>query len=412
MATVPSARKTTLLIWAIAVTTGGLITGCNTSAPRQTKFMQQTDVAVSAEELRIQVRALAAPFSGIMEEAADQYLEFTDDPSDIRAALLWKINGIPAMQRALFVQDPLAALLDAWVLLAQMRVHFERDLESDATHRRRRHGLEAVGRMEDRIEDLARSILATGNIDHVQELVRNAANESSIDETFTTRPPTEAQLARFTAEAKPGIGTAVGALTTSLGDVWVRLDVYSAYLPKQARWQAELMVLDMVAGRDPGAVLDDLGSITRSMDRIAATVEAAPDIVAEEREAILRALQAERIIALQTFHDELMAAYEFLSRERIAAFSEGIASEREAALEALTRERIATVEAIHLERVAAMEDLEAIVGGLAEDAMTRVVDHLFLRLIQLLVVVFVVAAIVGFLVVRGVSKRREKKAAS
>ncbi len=373
---------------------------CSTSAPKQTKFMQGTDVVVSAEELRIQVRALAAPFSGIMEEAGDQYLEYTDDPEEIRAALLWKINGIPAMQRALFVQDPLAALLDAWVLTAQARVHFERQLDNDAGHRGRRHALEAVRRMEDRIEELARSISATGEIDHIRKLVYEIAHATSVDETFTTRPATEAQLAKFTAEAKPGIGAAVGTLTTGVGDLWARLDVYTAFLPKQARWQAELMIVELAGGRDPGVVFDNLENFTASIDRIAATFEAAPDLVTSEREAILRALQQERIIALKTFQEELVKAYEFITRERVAAFTEGMAAEREAALAALTMERIATLDAIHEERIATMDELETIVGGLSEDAMTRLVDRIFVRLLVLIVIVGALAAVAGFFFVR------------
>jgi hypothetical protein len=72
--------------------------------------MQGANIDVSAEELRIRVRGLAGPFSGIMEEVADDFLTTTDDPDLRRRALMFKINGIPAIQRALFEQDPLAAL--------------------------------------------------------------------------------------------------------------------------------------------------------------------------------------------------------------------------------------------------------------------------------------------------------------
>jgi len=407
MTTDSANRKTILLVCVVAVTIGGVIIGCSTSAPRQTNFMQQTDIKISAEELRVRVRALAAPFSGILEQSADKYLEYTNDPEEIRAALLFKINGIPAMQRALFVQDPLAALLDAWVLLAQMRLHYENELETDPTHEGRRQASVAVGRMEDRLENLARSISPTGEIDHIKEIVYNVAKETPIDETFTTRSPTEAQLAKFTAEAKPGIGAAVGALTTSLGDVWARMDVYTAYLPKQARWQAELMVAELAGSRDPGMVFDSIDSITASIDSIAETVAEAPDLVSEEREAILRALQAERVIALKVFHDELTAAYEFISRERIAAISGSLATERKATLEALTQERIATLQAIHEERVAAMAELDGIVGGLSEDAMARLVDRLFVRILVLLTVLIIGAAIVAFIIARIVTRRRE-----
>ena len=391
-------HRTTCRICAIVVTTGILIPACNTTAPRQTKFMEQRGITVSAEELRIQVRSLAAPFSGIMEEIADQFLENSQDPAEIRLGLLWKTNGIPAIQRSLFVQDPLAALFDTWVLLAQIRNYFETGPGSEPGRRGRDFAFDGIDRMEGQIELLVRSVSATDDIEAPRNLVYQAAAKAEVDTTFATRPSTEAQLAKFTAEAKPGIGTAVGALTTGLGDLWARLDVYSAFLPKQARWQAELMVVELAGGRDPGVVFDNLEAITASIDRIAETVEAAPDLVTSEREAVLQALQQERIIALKTFQEEFARAYEFISRERVAAFTEGIAAEREAALEALTRERIATLETIHEERVATLLELEAIVGGLAEDAMTRTVDHIFVRVIQLFIV-FAVVALFGFFIV-------------
>ncbi len=402
----PTPHRTTCRLCAIVGAIGITLTACSTSAPRQTKFMQGEDVTVSAEELRIQVRALAVPFSGIMEEAADDFIGDIDEPIWIEKALLWKINGIPAMQRALYAQDPLAALLDAWVLLAQMRDYFEAGAGSEDGRLGRLYALEAIDRMDEQIEQLARSISATGNIEEGRKFVKELAGGSHVDETFSTRPSSAAQLAKFTAEARPGIGSAVGALTTSLGDVWSRMDVYSAYLPKQARWQAELMVLEVAGGRDPGEVFDQFGTITDSIDRIAATVEQTPGFVSEERTAILVALQAERVIALQTLSDELEAAYEFISRERVAAFTEDLAEERRVVLEALTNERIATMKAIHEERVATMAEFRQTVGGLSEDALTRLVDRIFVQLLVLIVVVGAMAAVAGFLIVRRPRNRR------
>jgi hypothetical protein len=381
--------------------------GCNTSAPRQTRFMQSKDVTVSAEELRIRVRALAMPFSGIMEEAADEFVAANDDPEWFRRALMWKINGIPAMQRALFVQDPLAALLDTWVLLAQMRVFFESGPGSNADRLGRDHALRAVDRMEDQIESLALSISATGEVDHVKELVYKIASEQAVKETFATRATTSAELAEFTAETNPGIGSAVGALTTGLGDVWSRMDVYTVFLPKQARWQAEYMVLELAAGTDPKEIVESISNITDSIDRIATTVEVAPGLLSEEREIVLRTLQEERIIALRTLQEELKTAYEFINNERIATFSESLAAERKAMLEALTVERIATMEAIRDERIAAMKDLDAIVGGLAEESMIRIVDRLFIRLLILIAILIVGGAIIAYIVARTISRRRD-----
>jgi hypothetical protein len=95
-----------------------VVTSCVASSPRQTKLMKSTEMTISAAALRVQVRSLADRFSGLMEEAGEAVLTTDSDPRRRRNALLWLTNGIPAMQQALFQPDPLAALVDAWFLVA------------------------------------------------------------------------------------------------------------------------------------------------------------------------------------------------------------------------------------------------------------------------------------------------------
>lgn len=106
-----------------------VIAACSTSGPRQTKLMKSTNMTISAAALRVQVRSLADRFSGLMEDVGEQVMREELDPARQRNALLWLTNGIPAMQLALFQPDPLAALLDAWFLVAQMRTYFEHAAE-------------------------------------------------------------------------------------------------------------------------------------------------------------------------------------------------------------------------------------------------------------------------------------------
>ena len=98
-----------------------LASACLSSGPQQTRLMKSTEMTISASALRVQVRSLADRFSGLMEEAGEKVLLSETDPVRRRNALLWLTNGIPAMQQALFQPDPLAALVDAWFLVAQMR---------------------------------------------------------------------------------------------------------------------------------------------------------------------------------------------------------------------------------------------------------------------------------------------------
>jgi hypothetical protein len=370
------------------------LTGCSTTGPTQTRFMrEQTELEISAEELRIRVRALAMPLSGMMEEGADALLETSDDPDTRIAALRWKINGIPAVQSALFNPDPLAALMDAWTLMAQMRLFFDRGAGTDLPENQMRNALETIDRMEREIEALVREISRPGGFERGRDTVYRWAEDNPIDLHITSRRSTAAELAAFTAEASPGIRKAVGGLSLGLGDVWARLDTYAAWMPKQARWQAELLVDRVLAGEDAGGALSDFTRLTDAIGDIAVTVQGAPDLVSSEREALLEALQEERVAALETLNREFLAAVDTILEERIRTAEEVIGRERQAVLEALAAERVAVLEALHRERVATIEDLDRVLGGLAEDSMRRVVDHAFVRLLQL---VAIIAVLIGF----------------
>ena len=72
-------------------------TACATTGPKQTKLMKSADLTVSAAALRVQVRALADRFSGLMEVTGENILDGETAPSERRRALQWLTNGILAM---------------------------------------------------------------------------------------------------------------------------------------------------------------------------------------------------------------------------------------------------------------------------------------------------------------------------
>jgi hypothetical protein len=57
--------------------------------------------------------------------AADEIAAGTSDISVKRAAIRWKIEGVPALRNALFQPNPFTAVLDTWVLTYQMANYFE-----------------------------------------------------------------------------------------------------------------------------------------------------------------------------------------------------------------------------------------------------------------------------------------------
>jgi len=337
-------RLTHTVLMMIAIALGW---GCATAnaAKKEEGFLLNPDgIEISKAELRIRVRALALPFSGMLEEAADSIIVETTDPEIRKLALMWKINGIPAMQAALFQPKPLAALLDAWALTIQ---------------------------------------------------TRDSVNGGPASEIV----PDDIQTIALQALNKIGIRKTVAAANETMGDLAARIDVYTTFMPKQARWQAEYLMGEMMAGEDLGTVVSEFTELSNAIEAMAETVSDAPTMITAERTAVLAALQQERIAAIEAINQQMQEAFEFVTHERVEAFTTHLKEERIAVIEAMTAERIAALEALREELIATLEQVESMADTLVADSLKRLIDHAFIRLAQLGIVVLIVVGI-GYFALR------------
>jgi hypothetical protein len=70
--------------------------------------------------MRVRLYNYLSLFASVVQSTANEILG-NEDASDIReAALRWKINAIPAMQKAIFQTELIAAWGDAWGLTVEM----------------------------------------------------------------------------------------------------------------------------------------------------------------------------------------------------------------------------------------------------------------------------------------------------
>ncbi|MCK5376420.1 MAG: hypothetical protein KAJ97_05005 [Acidobacteria bacterium] len=389
----------------VSVLVATAITACSTSGPRQTKLMRSTEMTVSAAALRVQVRSLASRFSGLMEEAGEEALQNEYDPVRRRHALIWLTNGIPAMQQALFQPDPLAALLDAWFLVAQMRQYFA----TAADHGMPERNVEIANSVLDEMESDIKLIIDNAgpgtDYERGRDLVYGYAKNNPIDETFASRRGSTVFLAEFTARAGGSALKSIGSVTETLEDLVARIDINAEYLPKLARWQAMLLIMDQ--GFDTiGSSVENLAYlelIASEVDRMTPIVEALPALVAEERVAVLEALDA-----------YLSRTLAFVDQQRTTLMTNDVRAEREAVLGAIREERIAVLEAIAEERRIVLEALREERSATFKDldelmdvAFTREVNKLFIRGLILIALILGGFAAITFLGVRALNRRTD-----
>ncbi len=352
--------------------------GCTFAVPERKlePVHAQTDVAVTANQLRLRMRSLAGPMSGQIEQAADHIITGTTDEAVKRAALEWKIEGVPAVRRALFEPDPFSAVMDTWVLVDQMADYFERGPGKDALGEWAGIAVAACRRIEEDFNRVVGSLTISGDVSKVRAFAKQWAADHPIRYTIAGRESALGRVLERDAATFHTTGEVVAELTTAVDDLGRRLDLYSDQLVRQVRWEVEFIKSEMLADLKVDRVLSlaerGVTSAERAVttvDRLAPSVDRAVGVA----EGALKLLVGERTAVLTALHEELTRTIEAVQKERIVA------------LDFVTNERVATVnemrEALVQERRAATQDVERII--------LKVVDHAFWRAAQLLALILV-----------------------
>ncbi len=364
-----------------------LTLGCSTmAAPRQSTLQQQTgEGSMSATALRMRVYETAGRLGGALESAADEIRSKSSDPAVRRRALLWKADGIPTIYAAAFQPDPLAGGLDLWVLIVQMDLYFTDGAGKAAFGAQQPIAVAAVRQMRASGEEAAALVSASP-----EQFARRRANVEEfarahpIEGSFSARATAAGELARFFDQQERGALAVVGQAGDTLEDLSLRLGSYSTLLPKEVRWQGELLAADL-GGRDSlRSTLEDLDDIGKAARRADAVLADLPGTVRTATGPVGELLDKQR--------SALMAAIE---QQRIS-LSAYATSERQAIADAILQEHKAAFESIGQERAAALREVDAISKRSLDEATRRarsVVDYVFWRVLILLAVAGIIVVV-------------------
>jgi hypothetical protein len=359
------------------------------AAGRQTDVMEKSGtVKVSAAELRAVVNDLADSLTSRIEGTGDRIRAETEDRGVRRRAIAFKAGGIPAVYTAAYRADPLAAVVDVWAFAFQA-VHLVEDGAlreafgaQQALAREGARGLladadAAIQRILTRPEDFAR----------LRARVEGWAKQHPIEHTVTSRPSIAAFAAELRAEGRDAF-VAVGAVSDTIENLSERLNTYAAQLPKQARWQAELLVSDMTGEHEVEGALADIRALGEAARRANDLLGDVPGLLGSEGSFLSELLAAERRAVLAGVDGQRVATLEY------------VMAERRVVLEAVREERIAVVEALHQERIEALKEVDAIKSRAVDASVAGLrdlVDYTLWRVAALLMGVLVSAAALAVL---------------
>jgi hypothetical protein len=310
------------------------------------------NVTDTYNQVRLQMRALVRPMCGELVQAADAIISGTTNRAVQRAALHWKIEGVPVLREALFQPDGFTAAFDTWVLCNQMADYFEKGPGQESLGAASAQAAATCRRMEEEFTEVAAAATVSGNVSKPRNLAHKWAAEHPIQNSIAGRESTLTRVPEREIADAFSFSGALTEVTATLDDLNRKMEIYSDQLFQQVRWEAELLKLELLtdvpveqavplaqralqSAEEAGKTFTDLAP---SIERAVGVAESAPKVVAAEREAAVKAMHEELAQTIQFVRDERIAALGHVTHERIAAlgdFKKTMAAESEALTEAL-----------------------------------------------------------------------------
>jgi hypothetical protein len=376
--------------------------GCASGTSRKTSSMKSAkSVKSSAAEFSSRNQSLLALYSAEIETAADRII--FESPSVRRQALLWKAEAIPVLQTSLLNTDPVAAALDTWAFLFQMSAYMQQPVVKDGFGESHPIVVETLRKMETQMEQLVLTAAPTAKIPALRERVTSWAEAHPAQAGLASRQSIGPELIRRAGESELGRLASLKALSVGLGDFTARLDSYNAYLPKQARWQAELALIDLTTHNpEVTNAISSLGVLSNALAKSSSGMKRMPELLGQARATALADIEGQRVDAQAFFRAERLDTMETLKQERIATVA-ALDGERLAAVADLRKERQIVLDALHDERVAMTDDLHAASEKAlrAFDANSRsLIDHFFLRAAELVLLTLALCFLAFWILLR------------
>jgi hypothetical protein len=190
--------------------------------------------------------------------------------------------------------------------------------------------------LESEIEKVVASMTHSGDVSDIRAFAGTWAAENPIDQSIAGRESTVSLVTTSQLQETFSTMEVAGSLAVTTDDLVRRLDVYTAQLLNESRWQAELLAMDMVrryqtdhlfllaenAIESAEAATATANRLLPNIEAALAAAESAPEVIAKERAAAIDALAQELSRTLYFVRDERVAALAHVTREREAALTE------------------------------------------------------------------------------------------
>lgn len=349
-----------LVAAALASLLGLASAGCSTAPDKPSLMANVAKDELTVYQLRAMDYEYASQFAQLVAACVDEIAAQTEDMSLRDQAFQWRMWAMPQARAAAFDQDPLAGLMELWVLSLQQHQYFSEGRGKAGIGSNASCVLSTSQHLVDEAALIASQVIPEQGLERMTNTVTDWAAEHPIEGDLFVRPTARADLASLVSAEHHGGLKAMGSMEETMRDMSDRMTILTVQAPVEMRWQAEYLVESLFEDR----VHDRIDTIVDSMAEMTDTASAFEDTLSAQTERLLQGIEHERITVFNAIEEE-----------------------RDAVVSAIGEERDAILDTLDSQLLKASTELDAVGRGL--------IDHFFVRLIEVLVIM----GIVGFLTV-------------
>lgn len=346
----------------------------------KTPTVKEATKELDTRAIRTHTNEIFVRMAGNIEELADDIFKDTDDMVVANNALIWKVNAVGAAQHAFFDNDPIIALLDAYGFAHQQNDFFLTGNGRSLFGLRQQEVVAFATGLQIEIKTLIENICAEHSYEcTVIDTIDVWAKKSPIESLYFNRHSVIETMADVVGPFKTGLGKSVVEMTESILDMSSRMNIYSQILPKQMRWEMQLVIVQL----EMKQLLDTTMSTMNQINEISA-------IMPGKMDSLLT-------VSMTEMHLITEIAMLSISEERIA-MQEWASVLSDTMTSLMLNESYHWEGVINQQRELAFSGADEMVKA-STAPMQEIIDHAFWRGLQLLVIAIVLVTI-AFLLIR------------
>ena len=240
-------------------------------------------------EFRIRLNDFAEYFVAVIEDAAEQIIDGSDDQLVRRNAMEFRLRAVNNFLNSLNQPDPVASLIDAWAFCLQLRNFAETGAGSERFGEHQAIVIEATRAVTEEVERVVAAVTqrpVTAN--EVSVAIVAWASENPLDSLLAAHSSSVALLAERLERQDNSAFAALGRLQDGVDDLVSQYQRYISIMPRAIRWHSQLLLHETLYDEVKiGESMADLDLITASLLQVTAFVESLPD---ELREGLLASI--------------------------------------------------------------------------------------------------------------------------